>query len=79
MRPASKGCEKPRAVTDFQKDILITLHVNIVEDIVNKHPPSICYGWASCIGNIECNGSEVTIHRAIEKERQTCVIWIAYK
>ena len=69
---------KPRAVTDFQKDILITLHVNIDKDIADKHSPSICKGCASCIGNIKCNGSEVTINKAIKKERLTRDIWVAY-
>ena len=33
---------------------------------------------ASSIGNIKFKGSEVTINKAIEKERLTCDIWVAY-
>ena len=62
---------KSRAVKEFQKDILIKLHVNIDKDIADTHPPYICKGYASCIGNIKCNGSKVTINKAIEKERLT--------
>ncbi|GFO10253.1 hypothetical protein PoB_003675800 [Plakobranchus ocellatus] len=69
---------KLRKVMDYQKYVLIIFHTNVEKDIQGLQSPSICTTCASKIGDINRRSSELTIEKAIAKEKEVSKIWTDY-
>ncbi|GFO29212.1 hypothetical protein PoB_005571700 [Plakobranchus ocellatus] len=78
-REQIRKAKKPRNVKLFQKDILILCHVNINNDIEDVHSPSICVKCTTNISNVKNFGSESTLNKLIDSEKDAAKIWTLFR